>query len=79
VIGAIIGRILIVGAKSVIGSWTEHHVIFIGILFMAVVLFMPKGIFGFIRERIEMRMIRKASAPTEAKTSDETGVAGKQA
>ena len=78
-IGAIIGSILIVGAKSVIGSWTEHHVIFIGILFMAVVLFMPKGIFGFIRERIEMRMIRKASAPTEAKTSDETGVAGKQA
>jgi branched-chain amino acid transport system permease protein len=60
-IGAIIGSVLIVGAKSVVGSWTEHHVIFIGILFMAVVLFMPKGIFGFVRERIEARMIGKVT------------------
>ena len=29
--------------KSVIGSYTEHHLIVIGVLFMAAVIFLPKG------------------------------------
>lgn len=77
-IGAIIGSVLIVGAKSVFGSWTEHHVIFIGILFMAVVLFMPKGIFGFVRERIEARMIGKATR-AEGQTSGAHGATRERA
>jgi branched-chain amino acid transport system permease protein len=77
-IGAIIGSVLIVGAKSVVGSWTEHHVIFIGILFMAVVLFMPKGIFGFVRERIEARMIGKATR-AEGQTSGAHGATRERA
>jgi branched-chain amino acid transport system permease protein len=39
--------------KSVIGSWTEHHLLIIGLLFMAAVIFLPKGLMGLIRPRIE--------------------------
>lgn len=65
-IGAIIGSIIIVGAKSMIGSWTEHHAIFIGIMFMAIVLFMQKGVFGVVRERVERRMIANAMRRAES-------------
>ncbi len=39
--------------KSVIGSMTEHHLIVIGLLFMATVIFLPKGLMGLVRPRIE--------------------------
>lgn len=52
-IGAICGSVLLVILKSIIGSWTEHHLIVIGLLFMACVMFLPKGLVGFIRPRIE--------------------------
>jgi len=41
--------------KSVIGSWTEHHLIVIGILFMAAVVVLPQGIIGLARERLMRR------------------------
>jgi len=53
--GAIYGSMLIVMLKSVIGSWTEHHLIVIGILFMAVVVVLPQGIIGLARERLMRR------------------------
>jgi branched-chain amino acid transport system permease protein len=36
---------------------TQHHLIVIGLLFMAVVIFLPKGLLGFVRPRIE-RLLR---------------------
>lgn len=52
-IGAIYGSVFLVIIKSLIGSLTEHHLIIIGAMFMACVLFLPKGIIGAIRPRIE--------------------------
>jgi branched-chain amino acid transport system permease protein len=69
-VGALYGSVFLVIIKSVIGSWTEHHLIVIGVLFMAAVLFLPKGIIGLVRPHVERliatRQPRKASAASEA-------------
>lgn len=48
-VGALYGSILLTVLKSVIGSWTEHHLIIIGLLFMGAVIFFPQGLMGVIR------------------------------
>lgn len=63
-IGAIYGSVLLVLLKSIIGSWTEHHLIVIGLIFMICVMFLPKGLVGFIRPRIEERLLAGAHEPT---------------
>ena len=54
--GALYGGVILTVLKSVIGSMTEHHLIVIGILFMATVIFLPKGLMGLIRPWIERRL-----------------------
>ncbi|MDB5507532.1 MAG: branched-chain amino acid transport system / permease component family protein, partial [Hyphomicrobiales bacterium] len=61
-IGAIYGSVLLVIVKSIIGSWTEHHLIVIGLIFMAVVLFAPKGLVGLIRPAIIRLLDGRSSA-----------------
>ncbi|MGH6708790.1 MAG: branched-chain amino acid ABC transporter permease [Bradyrhizobium sp.] len=51
--GALYGGVILTLLKSVIGSMTEHHLIIIGLLFMGAVIFLPKGLIGFVRPRIE--------------------------
>lgn len=51
--GALYGGVVLTVLKSVIGSMTEHHLIVIGLMFMAVVIFLPKGLMGLIRPPIE--------------------------
>lgn len=51
-VGALYGSALLTLLKSVIGSYTEHHLIVIGLLFMAAVVFLPKGLMGIIRPPI---------------------------
>lgn len=48
-VGALYGSILLTIVKSVVGSWTEHHLVVIGLLFMAVVIFLPKGLMGLVQ------------------------------
>lgn len=50
--GALYGSIILTVLKSVIGTMTEHHLIVIGILFMVVVIFLPKGLMGVVRPGI---------------------------
>lgn len=52
-VGPLYGSIFLVVIKSVVGSWTEHHLIVIGLMFMAGVLFMPKGLIGLVRPHVE--------------------------
>jgi branched-chain amino acid transport system permease protein len=47
--GALYGSVLLTVLKSVVGTWTEHHLIVIGLLFMGAVIFLPRGLMGFIR------------------------------
>jgi branched-chain amino acid transport system permease protein len=51
--GALYGGVILTILKSVVGSMTQEHLIVIGLLFMTVVIFLPKGLLGFIRPRIE--------------------------
>lgn len=58
-VGALFGAMLITMLKSMIGTWTEHHHIVIGALFMASILFLPRGIIGVVRPRIETALWRQ--------------------
>lgn len=51
-VGALYGSILLTVLKSVIGSWTEHHLIIIGLLFMSAVIFFPQGLMGVVRPKV---------------------------
>jgi branched-chain amino acid transport system permease protein len=56
-VGALYGSVLLTLIKSVVGSYTEHHQIVIGILFIGVVIFLPKGLMGIIRPAIERKLV----------------------
>ncbi|MHB8353916.1 MAG: branched-chain amino acid ABC transporter permease [Burkholderiales bacterium] len=47
--GPFYGSAILTGLKSVIGTFTEHHAIVIGILFVLSVIFLPKGLVGYLR------------------------------
>jgi branched-chain amino acid transport system permease protein len=59
-VGALYGGILLTMLKSIVGSYTEHHLIVIGLLFMGAVIFLPRGLMGIIRPSIERMLTRKA-------------------
>lgn len=51
--GALYGSILLTLMRSIVGTWTEHHLIVIGLVFIIVVIFLPRGLLGFVRPRLE--------------------------
>jgi branched-chain amino acid transport system permease protein len=60
-IGGLYGSFALMMLKSIIGSWTEHHVIVIGILFILAVIVLPGGIVGLIRAVILRRFAPKGA------------------
>jgi branched-chain amino acid transport system permease protein len=68
-VGALYGSVLLFILKSLIGSWTEHHLIVIGLLFMGSVLFLPKGLIGLIRPYVERRLV--VSRPAEESSPEQ--------
>jgi branched-chain amino acid transport system permease protein len=58
-VGALYGSVLLTVLKSAIGSYTEYHLIVIGLLFMATVVFLPKGLIGIVRPAVERMMARE--------------------
>lgn len=52
-IGPLYGSVILAALKSIVGSYTEHHLIVIGVLFMVAVIFFPKGLIGYLRPRLE--------------------------
>lgn len=55
-VGAILGSGILTIFKSIIGTLTVHYHIIIGLIFVIVVIFAPKGIIGFFADRIQKRM-----------------------
>jgi branched-chain amino acid transport system permease protein len=47
-IGPILGSVLLTAFKSIIGTWTVHHHIVIGIIFVVIVVSAPKGLAGLL-------------------------------
>lgn len=58
-VGALYGGLLLTVLKSLVGSYTEHHLIVIGLLFMGAVVFLPKGLMGIVRPAIERMLARR--------------------
>lgn len=62
--GALYGSIILVALKSVISTYTSHHLIVIGSLFIVLVLFVPHGLAGYVRPYLvgwlEKRGLRRA-------------------
>jgi branched-chain amino acid transport system permease protein len=59
-VGAVYGSVLLVVIKSAVGSWTEHHLVVIGLLFMGSVLFLPRGLLGVIHPWLQHALSPKA-------------------
>lgn len=57
--GALYGSVILTVLKSVIGTFTEHHLILIGGLFMLSVIFFPKGLAGYALPRLERWVARR--------------------
>jgi branched-chain amino acid transport system permease protein len=47
-IGSLVGGVAITFLQSVIGSFTEHHLFVLGVIFILVVRFLPGGLFGLL-------------------------------
>ena len=47
-VGSLYGALMLTGLRSVIGTWTEHHLIVIGALFVLSVIFLPRGFAGYL-------------------------------
>lgn len=62
-IGPLYGGILLTTLKSVIGTYTEHHLIVVGALFMLSVVFFPKGLAGYVSPRVERLLEARGSRP----------------
>jgi branched-chain amino acid transport system permease protein len=52
-IGPVFGSLVFTTIKSFVSSYTEYHVLVIGILFMLSVVFFPKGIAGYFKRRFD--------------------------
>lgn len=64
-IGPLYGSFLLTGLKSIVGSFTAHHHIVIGTLFVVVVIVFPKGLIGYLSPLVEKRLQRQAAAKGE--------------
>ncbi|MCD2173813.1 urea ABC transporter permease subunit UrtC [Rhizobium sp. C4] len=70
-IGPILGAILVNGGKTIFtGIWPEFWLFALGALFVAVTLFLPKGIVGTVAEFMAKRKAKPAAAQ---KTAEATG------
>ncbi len=58
-IGALYGSAILTLLRSVIGSFTAHHQIVIGVIFMVSVVFFPKGLIGYLVEAMQRRAPKK--------------------
>jgi len=66
-IGPLYGAALLTGLKSVIGTWTEHHLMIIGALFMLSVIFLPKGFAGAVLPRLRRYFAGETAHASSAK------------
>lgn len=58
-IGPLYGSALLTGLKSIVGSYTSHHHIVIGTLFVVVVILMPRGLVGYALPALQRWLDRR--------------------
>ncbi|WP_112324438.1 branched-chain amino acid ABC transporter permease [Oceanibium sediminis] len=70
--GPILGAAIFVGAEDLISSYTEHWMLFFGLLFISVVIFFPNGIPQAVM-RLTSWIRGRTGAQDADKASEETG------
>jgi len=60
-LGPLAGSVLITFLESVVGSYTERHLIVLGVIFIVFVMFLPDGLAGLAQRRLA-RARRKVAA-----------------
>jgi branched-chain amino acid transport system permease protein len=58
-IGPLYGSALLTGLRSMIGSYTPHHQIVIGLLFVVVVIVLPRGLIGYATPALQRWLDRR--------------------
>jgi branched-chain amino acid transport system permease protein len=61
-IGPIYGGVILIGLKTFISGWTQHHGLVVGAIFIATVVFLPGGFAGLFRARREMSSQTRVNA-----------------
>ena len=61
-IGPLYGSAILTGLRSVVGSFTAHHHIVIGVMFVVVVIVMPRGLIGYTTPLLQ-RWLDRRQAP----------------
>jgi branched-chain amino acid transport system permease protein len=61
-IGPLYGSVILVFLKSIAGTFTTHHLMIVGAIFIAVVIFFPRGLIGYARSIVIARA-QKAAGP----------------
>lgn len=61
-IGPLYGSALLTGLRSIVGSYTSHHLIVIGLVFMASVIFFPRGLIGYSAPALQRWLDRRRRA-----------------
>ena len=54
-LGPLVGSVVITFMESITGSYTERHLIVLGVIFIVFVMFLPDGICGLVRRFSERR------------------------
>jgi branched-chain amino acid transport system permease protein len=57
-IGPLYGSVILVYLKSIAGTFTTHHLMIVGAIFIAVVIFFPRGLIGYFRSVVVARAQR---------------------
>ncbi|MDB5942701.1 MAG: inner-rane translocator [Ramlibacter sp.] len=57
-LGPLYGSALLTGLRSVVGSYTAHHQIVIGLLFIVVVIVLPRGLVGYAAPALDRWLAR---------------------
>ncbi|MCB2186857.1 MAG: branched-chain amino acid ABC transporter permease [Deltaproteobacteria bacterium] len=50
-LGPFLGAAVMVSLRSLVGAYTEYWTLFLGIILMALIFFMPEGVLGFLARR----------------------------
>jgi len=68
--GPVIGALVFIVARDLLGALTETWLLWYGLLFMGVVLFQPEGIAGAF-QHYRAKLTRRVSAPQSAELTPE--------
>ena len=62
-VGPVVGTILLNFVRSLVGSeMGEYHIIIIGVIFILAVIFVPRGLVGYLRSYLDARKQRKEAS-----------------